>query len=112
MTDISTELHNTTASAEGRPEDTCNIAADMRELEAMEADTSPTPERMESPQLEEIELFQVRAGITTFHVESLARALSFDGDLQPLLVLRRGGRTFLIDGRHRKRAYEIAGHGD
>lgn len=88
------------------------LSAEMRRLEALPADTSPMPDRMKASDLAETELFQVRAGIFTAHVESLCRALAHEGDLQPLLVLRRGGQAFLIDGRHRKRAYEQAGRGD
>ena len=98
--------------ADKGPETEDALTAEMRRLEAMSPDTGPMPGRMAASALVEIELFQVRAGIFTAHVESLDRALAQDGDLQPLLVLRRGGQVFLIDGRHRKRAYEQAGRGN
>ena len=88
------------------------LAEDMRTIDALPVETSPCPERMSATALEELELFEVRAGVSSFHVESLARALSQDGDLQPVLIIRRGGRAILIDGRHRKQAYEQSGRGD
>jgi|GEM_PF-3050808 len=90
---------------------TDELADDMRNLGGMAEDDTLMPERMDASRLEETELFQVRAGISTYHVESLTRALGQDGDLQPVLVIRRGGKVFLIDGRHRKRAYEQLGRG-
>ncbi len=88
------------------------LAEEMRGLDAMAPDEGPMPDRMAAVDLHETELFQVRAGIDSYHVDSLARALELDGDLHPLLVLRRGGRVYLIDGWHRKRAYEVARRGD
>jgi len=88
---------------------TDELADDMRTLGEMAEDDTAMPERLDASRLEETELFQVRAGISTYHVESLSRALGHEGDLQPVLVIRRGGKVFLIDGRHRKRAYEQLG---
>lgn len=84
----------------------------MRALDALPEETSPCPERMSATALEELDLFAVRTGLSSFHVESLARALTQEDDLQPVLIIRREGRAFLIDGRHRKRAYEVAGRGE
>lgn len=84
----------------------------MREIDALPMETSACPERMSATALEELDLFAVRAGLSSFHVESLARALSHEGDLEPVLIIRRDGRAFLIDGRHRKRAYEVSGRGN
>jgi len=84
----------------------------MRAIDALPVDTSPCSERMSAAELEELDLFAVRVGLSSFHVESLARALTQEGDLQPVLIIRRDGRAFLIDGRHRKRAYEMTGRGE
>lgn len=105
--------HHTATDIEAAMIDTLDaLAEEMRGLDAMAPDEGPMPDRMAAADLHETELFQVRAGIDSYHVDSLARALELDGDLQPLLVLRRGGRVYLIDGWHRKRAYEAARRGD
>lgn len=88
------------------------LAEKMRELDATDADEGRIPDRIKASDLHETELFQVRDGINSYHVDSLVRALELDGDLQPLLVLRRGGRAYLVDGWHRKRAYEASRRGD
>lgn len=115
MTEQTTETNHEPAVTEGFDSDVETVdalATEMRSIEALGPDASPMPERMAASQLREIELLAVRAGISTYHVDSLARSLGQDGDLQPLLVIRRGGMVFLIDGRHRKQAYEQAGRGD
>lgn len=84
----------------------------MRAIDALPMEISVCPDRMSATALEELDLFAVRAGLSSFHVESLARALTHEGDLQPVLIIRREGRAFLIDGRHRKRAYEVTGRGE
>lgn len=88
------------------------VAADMQMLSGLPEDTRPMPARVELRRLEELELFQSRAAISGFHVEALARSLQHAADLLPALVMRRGGRFFLIDGRHRKEAYGLARRAD
>ncbi len=115
MTEQSIELTEGTAIDPPEvdlPDNLDDLSEEMRSIEALPEDTSSKPECLPMSALEEIDLFQVRAGISSFHVESLARALAHDDDLQPVLVLRRGGRYFVIDGRHRIRAYEDAGRGE
>lgn len=115
MTEQTTETHHEPTVTEGFASDiemVDTLTAEMHSVEALEPDIGPIPQRMAASRLREIELFEVRAGISSYHVENLARALGQDDDLQPLLVIRRGGKVFLIDGRHRKRAYEQAGRGD
>lgn len=101
-----------TEDFEGGTEAMDALTAEMRSIEAQGPDIGPMPQRMAASRLYEAELFQVRAGISAYHVESLSRSLAQDGDLQPLLVLRRGGKAYLIDGRHRLRAYEQARRGN
>lgn len=88
------------------------VAADLRELDALGPDTTPAPLFVPANRLEELELFQSRSGIVSGHVDDLVSGLADGADLPPLLVLRRGGRFFLIDGRHRKAAYEFAKRGE
>lgn len=84
------------------------VAADMRMLEALPPDTGPAPARVPPSNLIELDIFQSRTSISEYHVDSLLRGLQHNADLTPVLALRRGGRLFLIDGRHRKAAYESA----
>lgn len=105
MTEHTKEVNN-------EPAEVDTLIAEMHSIEAMERDTDPMPQRMAASQLYETDLFQVRAGISAYHVETLTHSLRQDDDLEPVLVLRRGGRAFLIDGRHRLRAYEQAKRGD
>ncbi|WEK04134.1 MAG: hypothetical protein P0Y65_18425 [Candidatus Devosia phytovorans] len=88
------------------------VAAEMQMLERLPPDTGSMPPRLAPDQLEELDLFQSRAAINGFHVESLARGLQHATDLLPVLVMRRSGRVFLIDGRHRKEAYGLARRAD
>ena len=88
------------------------VAADLRALDALGSDLAPAPLFVPASQLEELELFQSRSGIVGRHVDDLVDGLADGADLPPVLILRRGGRVFLIDGRHRKAAYDLAGRGD
>ncbi len=81
------------------------VASEMRLLASLAADTTPAPLHVPAHQLEELDLFQTRNEIASVHVNDLAAGLEDGGELTPVLVLRRGGRLFLIDGRHRKAAY-------
>ena len=97
------------AAALAEPE---GVAAEMQMLDSLSPDTRPLPHRLPIEQLEELDLFQSRVAISGFHVESLARGLQHTNDLLPVLVMRKGGRVFLIDGRHRKEAYRLARRAD
>jgi hypothetical protein len=92
--------------------ETEGVAAEMQMLASLSPDTRPLPHRLPLDQLEELDLFQSRVAISGFHVESLARGLQHTTDLLPVLVMRKGGRVFLIDGRHRKEAYRLARRAD
>lgn len=105
MVQVIEDETTTPAEAEG-------VAAEMRMLDELAPDTSPMPQRLPLHQLEELDLFQSRAAISGFHVEGLARSLQHSVDLLPVLVMRRGGRFFLIDGRHRREAYRLARRAD
>ena len=87
------------------------VAAELQAINALGSDAAPAPLRMLASRLEELELFQSRTGIVMSHVDDLIYGLEDGADLPPVLILRRGGRVFLIDGRHRKAAYELAGRG-
>lgn len=84
------------------------VASEMRLLISLAADTTPAPLHVPAHQLEELDLFQTRNEIASTHVHDLVLGLEDGSDLTPVLVLRRGGRLFLIDGRHRKAAYAHA----
>lgn len=85
------------------------MGEELAMLEALPEGDAACPDRLPATAIEELGLFKVRATISGFHVDSLAKALESDGDLTPLLVLYRDGKAFLIDGHHRKAAYEAAG---
>ena len=93
-------------------EEPIEVTKAIQALNALSVDDTPLPARMSASDLLEIDLFEVRAGISEYHVGSLYRSLKREGDLQSLLVLRRGGKVFLIDGRHRKDAYMQAERDD
>ncbi|MCW4117058.1 ParB/RepB/Spo0J family partition protein [Aurantimonas sp. MSK8Z-1] len=66
-------------------------------------------ERLAATEMKELDLFSVRPTLSEHHVSQLRTALAISGDLEPVLVLRRGGQVFLIDGRHRVAAYAASG---
>ncbi|MGV8830390.1 MAG: nuclease [Devosia sp.] len=99
----------TDQTSDGDPQ---GISAELLLIDAMEADAVAVPACLPSSALEELDLFQSRECLSEYHVGQLVRALSLADSLAPLLVLRRGGRFLLVDGRHRRVAYERAGRGD
>lgn len=101
----------TTAPTDPVAEALNGVAAELQAIDALGSDTPPAPLSMLASHLEELELFQSRTGIVMSHVDDLVHGLEDGADLPPVLILRRGGRAFLIDGRHRKAAYELAGRG-
>lgn len=85
------------------------VTDEMRSLDALPENDTPMPERMPVADVEDIQLFTMRTVLDDHHVERLASALRDDADdLLPILVLRRGGRVILVDGRHRMEAYKVA----
>lgn len=97
-----------------KPEAPCplGVATELHMLDALRPDMVTLPTHLPISTLEELDLFQSRAGLSEYHIGQLTRALVITEGLSPVLVLHRGGRVFLIDGRHRKAAYERLGRGE
>lgn len=115
MTDIidnTSDLDTSASSPELLEETLEGVASEMRLLVSLAAEATPAPLYVSAHQLEELDLFQTRNEIASVHVNDLVAGLEDGGDLTPVLVLRRGGRLFLIDGRHRKAAYIEAKRGN
>lgn len=70
--------------------------------------SSRTVEWLPANRIEELPtLFQPRA-IDEKHVSDLVRAIRDQAEIEPLAVLRVGGRNIVIDGHHRLAAYRLA----
>lgn len=84
--------------------------ARLLELEQLwEAPVGPMPDRVPLADLEVIEvLFQPRT-MSEKHLDDLKRAIRSVGPLEPLLVLPVGQRMIVVDGHHRREAYELVG---
>ncbi|MGO4334921.1 ParB N-terminal domain-containing protein [Labrys sp. KB_33_2] len=85
------------------------LAEMMKRMEATPA-LVEFPERLPVAAIRELPvLFQPRGskGIDERHVSDLARGIEMHGDLDPVLVMRIGGDTYLLDGHHRVAAYRF-----
>jgi ParB-like chromosome segregation protein Spo0J len=82
--------------------------ARLLELEQLwEAPVGEMPDRVPLADLEVIEvLFQPRT-MSEKHLDDLKRAIKSVGALEPLLVLPVGNRLIVVDGHHRREAYEL-----
>lgn len=96
-----------------QPFEVQTVTDEMRSLDALPETVTPMPDRLPIADVEELQLFTMRTALDDHHVERLASALRDDADdLLPILVLRRGGRVILVDGRHRMKAYKVAGRAE
>jgi hypothetical protein len=80
-------------------------------LEALKETANDDPAEPSQLSTTKIELvpnvFQVRGlGINEYHVGDLVSVLRRGGDLDPILVWRCGKHALMLDGHHRKAAYE------
>lgn len=97
------ELHEDVFSADLKPA--------LEALEAMKAADTNDPDEPERLQMKDIDLvphvFQVRGlDFDEHHVSGLLSALKQGLDLDPIVVWRCGKHALLVDGHHRKAAYE------
>lgn len=82
------------------------------ELEALAASVTVTerPERLDLKDIHERpEVFQPRDRVSEQHIQELVRAIKSRGVLDPITVMQIGPKSFVIDGHHRRAAYEEAG---
>lgn len=88
------------------------VARELQMLLGLSPDHGEPPSHMDAAQIEQLELFRCRDGLSSLHVSELERGLLNDGELEPVLILRVGGRAFLIDGHHRLAAYQAVGRSE
>lgn len=105
-----TETTDTTTNTPD--EDTGIDALDALASLKAEQDASTSHERPPRVDLKSIrtcpEVFQPR-NVSEHHVSELAKAIKARGEVDPILVIKVGTGVVVIDGHHRRAAYERAG---
>lgn len=82
------------------------------ELEALAASVTVTerPDRLALKDIHERpEVFQPRDRVSEQHIQELVRAIKSRGVVDAITVMQIGPKAFVIDGHHRRAAYEEAG---